>query len=118
MNAQFDIAALAVVAYAQVDGKTGASTVCNSGGLKTAKRPGGGYYVSLASQLTEDPSRNLIFIQPTSTKQGPPQAFSLLIDNNATTKVVMFGNGTTVMDTSFSILVLRTTITPPVGAPA
>ena len=123
MQAIFDVAALAVVAYAKVDGHSGASTVTNSGHVKTAKRPGGGYFVSLDPNYTQDPSRDLVLVQATNTKipvPGIPEPFGvpIVVDAQEATKIVIFGNETTIMDQSFTIVIFRTTITPPVGAPA
>lgn len=121
MQAIFDVAALAVVAYAKVDGHTGASTVTNSGHVKTAKRHGGGYFVSLDPNYTQDPSRDLVLVQATSKTvptAGPDFGVPIVIDQHQATKIVMFGNETTIMDQSFTIVIFRTTITPPPGAPA
>ena len=118
MNALFDSAALAIVAYAEVDGATGASTETNSG-LVTTKLGGltGRYAVALPTALAQQANRDLIFVQAKSTAVGP--VMSSVDDSGNATKVVSFGNGsTTAVDTSFSILILRTVITPPVGSPA
>jgi hypothetical protein len=120
MNALFDTAALAIVAYAKVDGHTGASTKTNSGGVKTAKRLGGGYYVSLSPSLTQDPTRDLILIQATAKSPPAPAdlAAPIVIDQQNATKIVMFGLATTIVDSDFTVIIFRTTITPPTGAPA
>jgi hypothetical protein len=119
MNALFDATALAIVAYAHVDGRTGKSTGTNSG-IGTTRLGNGRYAVSLSTAMAQDPSRDLIFVQPTST--GPSTALpasSVVINGGTVTKLVNFGNASSTMsDTSFAIIVFRTTITPPVGSPA
>ena len=120
MNALFDSAALAIVAYAHVDGATGASTGTNSG-VVTAKQTamGAGWYsIALSTVMAQECDRDLILVQPTSTATQTPVA-SNVYDGGMATKLVQFASATsTAVDTSFAIIILRTTITPPTGAPA
>ena len=118
MNALFDSAALAIVAYAEVDGATGASTLTNSGVITSKNATLAGlYYVNLSTAAGQRSDRDLIFVQARNSTAGGP-AFSIVLDENQITKMVQFRNGSTAVDTSFSILILRTVLPPPVGAPA
>ena len=121
MNA-FSSANLAAVAYAEVDGPTGASTANNSG-IVTNRVTTGVYTLVLPTNLTQQGSRDLIFLQAkaTGTQSALPasQAFLRVDDNLEATKVVYSGNYlTTRLDCSFSVLILRTVVPPPTGAPA
>ena len=117
MNALFDSAALAIVAYAQVDGRTGYST-CTNSGVFTTRVSKGHYFVALQTGQAQRADRNLIFVQPMTTKLGTQPAMSVVLDGLAATKEIVFGNGTSAVDTSFGILILRTTIVPPVPGSA
>ena len=117
MNALFDSAALAIVAYAQVDGKTGYST-CTNSGVFTKKIGKGRYIVALQTAQAQAADRNLIFVQPMTTKTSAQPASSVVLDGLAATKEILFSNGTSAMDTSFGILILRTTIVPATGGSA
>jgi hypothetical protein len=116
MNALFDSAALAIVAYAHVDGATGASTVTNSGVL-TTRYSTGYYYVALQTAMSQANCKDFVIVQPTAftgmeLDTGYPTA-SLVIDQQITTKQVLLGSGSTAQDCSFSIIILRTTIPTP-----
>ena len=119
MNALFDSAALAIVAYAHVDGATGASTVTNSGVITTKLGgPGtGSYSVALQTAMSQANCKDFVLVQPTAftglelDTAYPPA--SLVLDEQLTTKQVLLGNGTTSVDCSFSIIILRTTIPTP-----
>ena len=114
MNALFDSAALAIVAYAHV-AADGSSTGTNSGVLTTKQNPGL-YSVSLSTVMAQECDRDLILVQPTSTA-SQLGAMSNVFDGGMATKLVQFSNAsTTAVDTSFAIIILRTTITPPAGA--
>lgn len=118
MNALFDSAALAIVAYAQVDGKTGAST-CNNSGVWTTRTGKGKYIVALQTGQAQRADRNLIFVQPMTSKLSASPAMSVVLDGLAATKEIIFHNSmTSAVDTSFGILILRTTIVPPVPGSA
>ena len=117
---------LATVAYAEVDGATGASTATNSG-VTTTRTASGTYVVILPTTLAQDVSRDLIFVQPKSNNDGSSFAiprFADVDDSLAVTKTINIWSGNpaaaaaTLIDGTFSILILRTTITPPAGAPA
>ena len=121
----FSGANLATVAYADVEGVAGASTVMNSG-VTTTRASAGTYIVLLPTNLTQNQGRDLIFVQPTANADGTSLVAKMAVvdDSLAATKTVAIFAGdpslaaVTRIDSSFSILILRTTITPPTGAPA
>ena len=115
MNALFDSAGLAIVAYAEVVGSTGASTLTNSG-VTTTLVTTGVYNVVLPADKTQQAARDLIFIQVKGTSVTP--VTSKVDDSDPTTKVVRITDATTLLNSDFSILILRTIIPPPAGAPA
>ncbi len=113
---------LATVAYVEVSGVAGASTVTNSG-VTTTRTALGTYVVILPSGLAQAASRDLTFVQAkgATTVVG---AAPMVDDSQDATKIVKFWScdpalaAATGVDVDFSFLVLRTTITPPTGAPA
>lgn len=117
MNALFDSAALAIVAYAHVDGNTGASTVTNSGVI-TSRNTTGQYIVALQTAMSQANCKDFVLVQPTAFT-GPADSgyivpvASLVIDSQSTTKQISLGVGSTAVDCSFSIIILRTTIPTP-----
>ena len=117
MNALFDSAALAIVAYAHVDGNTGASTVTNSGVI-TSKNTTGQYIVALQTAMSQANCKDFVLVQPTAFT-GPYDSgyvnpiASQVIDSQSTTKQINLGVGSTAVDCSFSIIILRTTIPTP-----
>ena len=119
MNALFDSAALAIVAYAEVVGANGSSTGTNSG-VSTTRTAAGSYIVALPTDKTQRGARNLIFVQPTTTTNflnaGPTATVNQA--SSDATKLVAISNGTTLIDSDFNVLVLRTVVPPPAGAPA
>ena len=119
MNALFDSAALAIVAYAHVDGQTGASTVTNSGVLTSKSTTlAGQYTVALQTAMSQANCKDFVLVQPTAFT-GPSDSgyvnpiASLVIDSQSTTKQISLGVGSTAVDCSFSIIILRTTIPTP-----
>jgi hypothetical protein len=117
---------LATVAYAEVDGAAGASTATNSG-VTTTRTASGTYVVVLPTTLGQEVSRDLIFVQPKGNNDGSSFSiprFATVDDSQTITKTINIWSGNpaaaaaTLIDGSFSILILRTTITPPSGAPA
>lgn len=117
---------LATVAYAEVDGASGASTATNSG-VTTTRTASGTYVVVLPTTLAQDVSRDLIFVQPKANNDGTSGAiprFATLDDSLSITKTVNIWSGNpaaaaaTLIDGTFTVLILRTTITPPTGSPA
>ena len=121
---------LATVAYAEVDGATGASTVTNSG-VTTTITASGTYTVVLPTGITQDVGRDLIFVTPkTNNADTQPNPAGLVakmavVDDTleATKTIAIFSGDPTAaaatrINSSFSIIILRTTITPPTGAPA
>lgn len=121
----FSGANLAVVAYAEVDGTAGASTTQNSG-VTTTRTALGTYVVILPTTLAQQSQTDLIFVQPKATAAGSGVVAktSCVDDTLDATKTISFFSGdpalgaTTHIDSTFTILILRTTITPPAGAPA
>ena len=120
MNALFDSAALAIVAYAHVDGQTGASTVTNSGVLTSKSTTlAGRYTVALQTAMSQANCKDFVLVQPTAFT-GPSDSgyvnpiASLVIDSQSTTKQICLGAGaSTAVDCSFSLIILRTTIPTP-----
>ena len=114
----FDSAGLAIVAYAQVNGATGASeniTNLANSGVYTTRMQQGQYLIQMSTALGQDPSRDLIFVQPTlSTGLGAPiyRPSSVVVDVDDYNKVVSLGDaiGTTAIDCNFDVLVLRTVL--------
>jgi hypothetical protein len=119
----FSGANLATVAYANVDGAAGASTVTNSG-ITTTRTALGTYVVILPTNLTQTAGRDLIVVTPKAPAGAPVAVMFTVDDALDATKTISFFDGnpangaTTKLDSSFSILILRTTIAPPSGAPA
>ena len=122
----FDSANVAVVAYAEVVGADGNSTATNSGVL-TTRLSQGRYAVAFITSLgqTQRSDRDLIFVQPKSTLLSIPIGLARCArvkDDYEATKIVEIVDpvaGTaTCVDSDFSILILRTQIPPPTGAPA
>lgn len=120
----FDSAGLAIVAYAQVDGATGQSagtTAFANSGVYTTRTATGVYDVYLPTGLTQDSSRDLIFVQPKTTPKTTAirlgyRVSADLFEVDATRKQVQtVGIGgvvaaTTAIDSDFDVLVLRTTL--------
>jgi hypothetical protein len=112
MNSLFDSAGLAIVAYAEV-AADGSSTVNNSG-VTTTKTATGTYNVILPSDKTQQIGRDLIFVQANGT--GAQTA--TVSETDAAKKVVERYAGGTIADGAFTVLILRTIVPPPAGAPA
>lgn len=125
---------LAVVAYAEVDGATGASTRTNSG-VTTTRNSLGLYAVILPTNQGQYQASDLILVQ--AVKAGAPTQgpVDVVINDNfggvlaPFVKVVEMWDGSphggstppvqaTKIDSDFHILILRSTLTPPTGAPA
>lgn len=116
MQNTFDIAPLAIVAYAEVVGTTGLSPNVNSG-VTTARLSAGRYTLTLPSNLLQSSNRDLIFVQPkVAAPVGVPVSTSV-DDTSASIKEIDLYNGSTFADCDFSVLVLRTVVTPPAGSP-
>lgn len=110
---------MATVAYAEVSGVAGASTLCNSG-VTTTRTGLGTYVVILPTNLAQTQGRDLIFVQSLGANATPPPVFQV-DDTQDTTKTITAWDPTTAstkIDTNFGILILRTTVAPPSGAPA
>lgn len=116
----FSGANLATVAYAEVEGAAGTSTTQNSG-VTTTRTALGTYVVILPTNLSQPQARDLIFITPRLNQDGSGNASkTYVLDDrlDATKTVTFYANDTTTkIDSSFTILIMRTTIAPPSGAP-
>lgn len=122
----FSGANLASVAYAEVDGVAGASTTTNSG-VTTTRTALGTYVVILPTNLAQVEATDLIFVQLKESAAGGGAGLvaknAVVDDSLSVTKTVFVWSGdpalgvATLIDSSFSILILRSTITPPAGAP-
>lgn len=114
---------LATVAYAEVNGSDGNSTACNSG-VTTTRTAAGTYVVILPTGMFQAQARDLIFVQPKGPDSALTPKFAVVDDIlDATKTIAIFGGdpsvaATTRVDANFSILILRTTISPPTGSPA
>jgi hypothetical protein len=116
----FDSAGLAIVAYAQVAGATGSSssTSLANSGVSTTRISTGLYQVFLPTGLTQDPSRDLIYVQPkavpsTTAIQLGCAVVANVVEESATTKQVKMTGvsgtlATTAVDSDFNVFVLRT----------
>lgn len=123
---------LATVAYADVS-SDGSSTRSNSG-VVTTRLGLGTYAIILPTNLGQLQASDLFLVQ--IKREGAPlHGIDAVVDDNfggdqaQFEKVIYFFDGTpsggssppassTNIDTDFNVLILRTTITPPVGAPA
>ena len=120
MSGIFNTQTLATVAYAEIDGTAGASTATNSG-ITTTRTALGVYVAILPTGLFQAEARDLIFVQ---VKREGAGVMTDVDDSLDATKTITLWDGNpangaaTKIDASFSILILRTTITPPTGAPA
>lgn len=114
---------LATVAYAEVD-STGSSTTTNSG-IVTTRVSEGVYVAILPTNLAQVDASDLVFVQLKQSSDGtglvPKNA---IVDNSlSVTKTISVFSGNPALasvshiDSSFSLLILRSTISPPAGAP-
>jgi len=118
MNSLFDSAALAIVAYAEV-ASDGTSTDTNSG-VTTTKTGTGQYTVYLPVGKQQSGSRDLMFVTPKGAIDSTPYSHKVDDSDMAAKKVAIYGGSplATFADSAFSVLILRTTITPPTSSPA
>lgn len=115
MNSLFDSAGLAIVAYAEVLAD-GTSPNTNSG-VGTSKTGTGRYVVILPADKTQNASRDLIFVQPLGVANAAAIT-SRVDDSSASVKGIEICSAATNIDSAFSVLILRTIVPPPAGAPA
>ena len=118
MNAPFNNAGLAIVAYAEV-ASDGTSTSTNSG-VTTTKTGTGQYDVILPANKAQSQARDLIFVTPKGTITSTPYSHKV-DDVDPTTKHIAIYGGSplaTFADAVVSLLILRTVIPPPAGSPA
>lgn len=114
----FDTAGLAFVAYAEVLAD-GTSPNTNSGVI-TARLGTGQYTVTLGANQQQAGARDLIFVTPKATNLSVPLSHAVN-DASASVKQVAIYGGSPIQsyaDADFSIIIMRTTIQPPTGAPA
>jgi len=116
MNSLFDSAGLAIVAYAEVLAD-GTSPNTNSG-VATTKTGTGRYTVTLPADKAQTNARDLIFVQPLGVANNTPVTSRVDDTTSTTVKGIEICNGTTAADSAFTVLILRTIIPPPAGAPA
>jgi hypothetical protein len=114
----FSQAQLAVVAYAQVSGTDGSSTLCNSG-LATTRLGAGTYQLGLpvGSQnqlgLGQLAATDLVTVTPLSVATTPTTPLMVMVVNNTDTnnKLVLFGSSaTTAVDSNFSVIIYRSLV--------
>jgi len=120
---------LATVAYVEVD--SGGSSTRSNSGVVTTRFAQGTYKVILPTNLAQLEPRDLILIQGKNDVGGAgvvPKDFTV-DDSDPVIKTIYCFSGevgvdttppvvTTGLDSSFYLLILRTTISPPAGAPA
>lgn len=122
-NLSFNDAGLAVVAYLKVKGSDGTSSDCNSG-VATSKVETGIYQLVLPDDMGEDASRLLAFVQPTGqvahlvtspivSKVDPVDARTILVGTYIANSFTIAA-----FDSDFTVLLMRTVVPPPAGAPA
>lgn len=116
MNALFDSAGLAIVAYVSVLAD-GTSPNTNSG-VTTAKTATGRYTITLPDGKAQGSAKDLIFIQPTGVASGVPVTSRVDDTTSTTVKAVELTNGTTPTDNAFTALILRTITPTPAGSPS
>ena len=112
----FDSAGLAIVAYVQVDGAHGSSssTALANSGVETTRINTGTYNITVPTALGQDPSRDLIFVQPTGTADFDYPPGTIVVDVDDYTKTVFIGtldptsHSATFVDCNFNLLILRT----------
>ena len=107
-------ASLAEVAYAQVVGTNGSTPNLNSG--VTASRVGAGSY-TITLPAGQGQTHDLIFVQIMGTV---PLVYSSDVDDADPNikKVYIGSSSTTAVDADFSVIIMRSMLTPPPGAPA
>lgn len=104
MQTLFDSAGLAIVAYGEVVGATGASADLNSG-ITTARTAAGTYELTLPAGKAQSATKDLIFVQVKGTSAGP--LTSKVDDASATVKTVRISDATTLADGDFSFVIMR-----------
>jgi hypothetical protein len=106
----FDQANLAIVAYAQVSGANGSSTLCNSG-VVTTKISAGYYSITLPSGLQQPSANDIVSVTPTSTlmplTEETRDFVSVVNNTNSTTKYVLTSSNGTGVDCDFSVVIMR-----------
>jgi hypothetical protein len=110
-----DQARLAVVAYVEVNGADGSSTLTNSG-VVTTKLATGTYAIDLPAGQYQASDRDLIFVQ---VKGGNPFITAAETDTDPQRKLVYIGIGaSTAWDCDFTCVIYRTVTPPAPGGPA
>jgi hypothetical protein len=104
----------ALVAYAEVFGTDGNSTTMNSG-IGTSRVSPGVYALVLPTNLQQLDNLSQIYVQT----RGVIPCWHTVDDGSPQVKGVRFSaTGTPNMDTSFSVTIWRSVITPPASSPS
>lgn len=119
---------LAIIAYAEVDGATGAATRLNSG-INIFKVPfaPGSYFLTMPTLLGTFDSNDLVVVQAKNNPGGSGVIPKNVVVYNFEYKAILFFDGilagdvtppfnATTIDSSFFVMILRTTIAAP-GTP-
>ncbi len=110
-----DQAKLAVVAYVEVSGVDGSSTLTNSG-VVTTRLALGTYAIDLPAGQYQASDRDLIFVQ---VKGSNPAISAAETDTDPQRKLVYLGtSATTATDCDFTCVIYRTVTPPAPGGPA
>lgn len=102
----FDAAGLAVVAFAEVVGATGASVDQNSG-VVTARTAVGTYTVTLPADKAQSDAKDLIFAQAKGAGTAPLTA-KVSTASTSSVKTILVSDASTLADGDFTVLILRT----------
>jgi len=121
MNALFDSAGLAIVAYVEVTGSDGTSNNQNSG-VTTSRLGPGRYNIILPAGKTQNQYRDLIFVQllgTGTTAIGTQVDDTQLADPVTGTQIksIYVAGASSLVDCDFSVLILRTLVPPPTNVP-
>ena len=122
MQTLYDIAGLAVVAYAEVLAD-GTSPNTNSG-VGTLKTGTGQYTVVLPANMQQSAARDLMFVTPkkslTDANAGIPLSHAVDDSNSALKRIAIYGGSPlqTFADAEFSVIIFRTIVPPPANSPA
>lgn len=117
MNALFDSAALAIVAYVEVLAD-GTSAGTNSGVI-TAHGSPGVYTVTLPTSTTgglnqaQPAGRDLFIVEPL----GVTPLMHSVLEISDSQKNIIFSNGSSFVDNAFNLIILRTIIPPSLVPP-
>ncbi len=119
MNALFDSAGLAIVAYLEITGADGTSANQNSG-VTTTKTGTGQYDVILPAGKLQSSPRDQVFVTVNGTITSTPVAVKVDNSDPQTKHIGVYGGSplATFADSDLTVLILRTIVPPPAGSPA